>query len=301
MKNKNKIIEILLKLSRRKLIYLTDKKYLELKYLYQTYKKIYIDNPQTFNEKLQWLKLYDRKRIYTTMVDKYEVKKYVSEKLGENCIIPTLGIYDKWEDINFNKLPNQFVIKCTHDSGGVAICKNKKEFDFANAKNKIEKSLKRNYFYAGREWPYKNVRPRILIEKYMEDESGYELKDYKIFCFNGEPKFIQLDYDRFTNHHRNIYDTKWKMQPFNISYSMVSNKEFKKPIELEKMIEYAKKISINIPFARCDFYIVRGCIYFGEITFYPESGFGKFVPEEWNLKLGEMLELPNEKSEKNEK
>ena len=195
--NKQKIIKllrkpsiVLLKLDHINLIKLSDKKYIELRYFSLFLKELNLDNPKSFNEKLQWLKLYDRNSEYTKMVDKYEVKKYVSNIIGEEYIIPTIGIYNSFDEIDFKKLPNKFVIKCTHDSGGLVVCKDKNKLDKNNAKKKIEKSLKTNYYYCGREWPYKNVKPRIIIEKYMCTKEQKELIDYKFFCFNGNPKII---------------------------------------------------------------------------------------------------------------
>ena len=171
---------------------LPDKYILKREYRLRMGIPLNLQNPQIFNEKLQWLKLYDRNPLYTTLVDKYAVKKWVSEKIGEQYVIPTLGIWEKFEDIDFDKLPNKFVLKCTHDSGGLVICKDKTKFDIESAKNKLNKSLKQNYYYSLREWPYKNVSPRIIAEKYMEDSRDAELRDYKFYTFNGEPKFIQI-------------------------------------------------------------------------------------------------------------
>lgn len=274
---------------------LPDYIFLKTKYRYKFNKKLDLNNPQTFNEKLQWLKLYDRNPEYTKMVDKYEAKKYVANIIGEEYIIPTLGVYDKFEDINFATLPNQFVIKCTHDSGGLIICKDKTKLNIKEARKKINKSLKRNYFYTGREWPYKNVKPRIIAEQYMVDESGTELKDYKIFNFNGIPQFIQVDFNRFKGHQRKLYSTDWKELDFNLVYSINKNVKISKPEKLKEILKLAKKLSINHSFIRTDFYVINDKIYFGELTFFPEAGFGKFIPEEWDEKLGNILELPKEK------
>lgn len=274
---------------------LPDYIFLQIKYRYKFNKKLDLKKPQTFNEKLQWLKLYDRNPEYTKMVDKYEAKKYVANIIGEEYIIPTLGVYNKFEDINFATLPNQFVIKCTHDSGGLIICKDKTKLNIKEARKKINKSLKRNYFYTGREWPYKNVKPRIIAEQYMVDESGTELKDYKIFNFNGIPQFIQVDFNRFKGHQRKLYSTDWKELDFNLVYSINKNVKISKPEKLKEILKLAKKLSINHSFIRTDFYVINDKIYFGELTFFPEAGFGKFIPEEWDEKLGNILELPKEK------
>ena len=172
--------------------FMDDKQFLKKKYHLVFHKELNLDDPKSFNEKLQWLKLHDRRDIYTTMVDKYEAKRYVSDLIGEKYIIPTIGVYNRFEDIDFNVLPNQFVIKCTHDSGGVIICKDKSKLNLINAKRIINKCLKRNYYYVHREWPYKNVKPRIIIEKYMEDDNSKTMRDYKFFCFNGRPEIMYL-------------------------------------------------------------------------------------------------------------
>lgn len=273
---------------------LPDYIFLQIKYRYKFNKKLDLKKPQTFNEKLQWLKLYDRNPEYTKMVDKYEAKKYVANIIGEEYIIPTLGVYDKFEDINFATLPNQFVIKCTHDSGGLIICKDKTKLNIKEARKKINKSLKRNYFYTGREWPYKNVKPRIIAEQYMVDESGTELKDYKFFCFNGEPKLLFVAKDRPYATKFNYYDMDFKKLPFKQHYKNF-NDYIEKPKGFEKMIELSRKLSKDIPHVRVDFYDINGKVYFGELTFYHLSGFEKFEPEEWDRKLGDMLELPKEK------
>ena len=269
---------------------LPDYIFLQIKYRYKFNKKLNLKKPQTFNEKLQWLKLYDRNPEYTKMVDKYEAKKYVANIIGEEYIIPTLGVYDKFEDINFATLPNQFVIKCTHDSGGLIICKDKTKLNIKEARKKINKSLKRNYFYTGREWPYKNVKPRIIIEKYMVDESKKELKDYKFFCFNGEPKLLFVAKDRPFATKFNYYDMNFKKLPFKQHYENF-NDYIEKPKGFEKMIELSKKLSKDIPHVRVDFYDINGKVYFGELTFYHFSGFEKFEPEEWDKILGDMLKL----------
>ena len=308
--NKQKIIKllrkpsiVLLKLDHINLIKLSDKKYIELRYFSLFLKELNLDNPKSFNEKLQWLKLYDRNSEYTKMVDKYEVKKYVSNIIGEEYIIPTLGIYNSFEEINFDKLPNQFVLKCTHDSGGIVICKDKNNLDVKQAKNKINKSLKKNYYYSGREWPYKNVKPRIIVEKYMEESDKKELKDYKLFCFNGIPQIVLVCSERYSseNMSETCFDMNWNLIDVVESGHRIDT-TISKPKKFKEMIALSKKLSKGIPFIRVDWYEIKGKLYFGELTFYPASGFEKFEPEEWNYKMGEMLELPKKKiSDDNEK
>jgi len=284
--------KVIIALAARKIIYLPDAIYLKLLYKDFIGKKLDLDNPKTFNEKMQWLKLFDRKPEYINMVDKYEVKKYITDIIGSEYIIPTLGIYEKFDDIDFDKLPNQFVIKCTHDSGGIVICKDKENLDLKQTRKTINKFLKRKYYFFNREWPYKNVRPRIIIEKYMEDEKEKELIDYKIMCFNGEAKLEFTCSERFSNDGLKVtfFDNEWNKLPFERKYES-SKKEIKKPSNFEKMIELSEKISKDIIFLRVDWYEINGKLYFGENTFFPGSGLEKFKPEEWDLKLGNLIKL----------
>lgn len=270
-----------------------DRLYLEKFFEARIGRKLNLDFPKTFNEKLQWLKLHDRKPKYTTMVDKYVVKMYVADKIGEQYIIPTLGVWDTFDEIDFDKLPNKFVMKCTHDSGGLVICRDKVNFDKQAAKKKINRSLRRNYYYSGREWPYKNVPPRIIAEQYMEDSETSELKDYKFMCFNGKVKCSFVCSDRFSHKglHVTFFDRDWNVLPFDRHYPRVKE-GLPKPINYIKMIELAEILSKNIPFVRVDFYEVNKKIYFGELTFYPGSGLEEFTPEKWDRILGDWLVLP---------
>jgi len=254
--------------------------------------KLNLENPQTFNEKLQWLKLYDRKPEYTQMVDKVAAKEYVAKIIGEEHIIPTLGIWDKFEDINFDKLPNQFVLKTSHDSGGVVICKDKSKFNIENAKFKLRKHLKKKSFYLTREWPYKHVVPRILAEKYLVDESGVELKDYKIFTFDGVPKLIQVDFCRFKDHKRNVFTVDWEFLNITIKYPNNPDYRILKPNQLDNILKVAAILSKGIPHVRVDFYCFKEKYYFGELTFYHGGGMEKFTPEKWDYTLGNWIELP---------
>ena len=294
--------KILLGLDRKRLINLNDRTYLKIVYNEMTNKKLDLKNPKSFNEKLQWLKLHDRKDIYTTMVDKYEVKNYVSKIIGDDYIIPTIGIYDKFDDIDFNKLPNQFVIKCTHDSGGLVICSDKTTFDIDSAKKKINDCLHHNYFNTWREWPYKNVKTRIIVEKYMGDD----LNDYKIMCFNGNPYYSFVCSDRNTDKglHVTFFNDRWTKMNFERHYPS-SKEEIKKPIKYDKMLELSKILSQNIPFVRVDWYEINNKIYFGELTFFPGGGYEEFTPEEWDYKLGDLINIEgvrnNEKGKSNKK
>lgn len=273
----------------------SDEKYLKYKFKLVFGKELNLKNPQTFSEKLPWLKIYDRKPIYTTMVDKYEAKKYVADIIGKEYIISTLGVWDKFEDIDFDKLPSQFVLKCTHDSGGLVICRDKSKFDYKFAKKKINKSLKRNYFWQGREWPYKNVKPRIIAEKYMEDPQTKDLKDYKFFCFNGEPQFLFIATDRASKTEEtkfDFYDIKFNHLPFTNGHPN-SKKCIDKPQTFNEMIRLVSILSKDIPHVRVDFYEIAGKLYFGELTFSHWSGFMPFQPPEWDKKIGDWLILPN--------
>lgn len=288
---------ILLKLSDKKIIQISDKKFYELQYLSVFNKHLSLKKPQTFNEKLNWLKLNDRKEIYTTMVDKIAVKDYVSNILGDEYIIPTYGIYDSFDEINFDELPDKFVIKCNHYGGsdGVFICEKNKS-NFKKIENDINKTLKKNLFEFAREWPYKNVKPRIIIEKYMNNKDNSDLKDYKFFVFNGKVKCFKIDFDRFSEHKANYYDIKGNLLKFGEEVCPPDfNKQLEIPNNIKEMIEVSEKLSNDNPFVRVDLYDIDNKIYFGEITLYPAAGFGKFIPEEWDKKLGDMIELSIDK------
>jgi hypothetical protein len=226
------------------------------------------------------------------MVDKYEAKKYVSSIIGEEYIIPTIGIYNSFSEIDFDKLPNQFVIKCTHDSGGVTICHNKKDFNIRKAKRRFNAIMKRNYYYRNREWPYKDLKPRIIIEKYM-DNNGEELEDYKVHNFNGIPKVILVCKDRHkkTGLTEDFFDTEWNHLDIKRPNHENSKEIIERPKQLEEIVMLSKKLSKKIPFVRTDFYIINNKIYFGELTLYPAGGFIPFVPDDWDYKLGDYLNI----------
>ena len=279
--------------------YVTDKLYIRCLFREQLGYWPNLNNPKSFNEKLQWLKLYDRKPIYTTMVDKYAVKKYVADRIGEEYIIPTLGVWDKFDDIDFDVLPDQFVLKCTHDSGGLVICKDKSKLDIDQARKKIEKSISNDYYLQGREWPYKNVKRRIIAEAYMEDSQVNELRDYKFFCFNGCPKYCQVISNRSIAETIDFYDMDWKHQEFNgLSLPRkpfpTSTIPISEPRPFGKMKEIVALLSKDIPFVRVDLYCIGKRIYFGEMTFYPACGYGTFYPTHWNILMGNLLVLPKE-------
>lgn len=250
-----------------------------------------LKSPKTYNEKLQWLKLNDKHSEYTIMVDKYEAKEYVKKIIGEEYIIPTLGVWDNFDEIDFDKLPNQFVLKTTHDSGGIVVCKDKTKLDLNVARKKLEKSLQHNFFYEHREYPYKDVKPRIIAEKFMVDESGTELKDYKFFCFDGIVKMLFVATDRPFDTRFDFYDTDFKHLPFKQGHPLAT-KEIRKPNGFEEMKRIASTLSKGIPHVRVDLYDINGKIYFGELTFFHLSGNVPFEPKEWDNKIGEWLKLP---------
>lgn len=268
-----------------------DAKFLRIKYKLHIGKKLNLENPQTFNEKLQWLKLYDKKPEYTQFVDKYEVRKYIANTIGEEYLISLLGVYDNFDEIDFDVLPNKFVLKPNHTSGNVYICKDKSQINYIELKKEVNMWLKRRYYWMHREWPYKNVKPKIICEKYMVDESGIELKDYKFMCFNGKVKcsFICLNRNSSNGLNIDIYDINWNPMPFGRPNHPNSGTVIPKPNNFDKMVRFAEKLSKDIPFVRVDFYEINGQIYFGELTFYPGAGFEEFTPESYDYLLGSWI------------
>lgn len=283
-----------MKLFRKLSRLIPDRIYLQIVYFKHFRRFINFNNPKTFNEKIQWLKLNYRNEEYTKLVDKYRVKQYITKLIGEEYVIPTLGVWNNVDDIDFKSLPEKFVLKCNNDSGGIVICKNKKDFDEAKAKSFLKERLKNNGYWYRREWPYKNVKPCIIAEKYMEDSISKDIKDYKFFCFNGSMEFFDIDIDRFIEHRANYYDRNGNFLPFGKTYCPPDyTKKIEMPKNLDKMIELAETISHNTVLSRIDFYEIDGQVYFGEITFYPGSGFSPFTDEKWDYKLGDMIDLPN--------
>ena len=272
--------------------WMSDKAFISMKYKTILGRKLNISNPITFNEKLQWLKLNNRRPEYTSYVDKYLVKEYISRVIGAEYVIPTLVVWDDVKNVDYSSLPDRFVLKCTHDSGSIAICKDKSLFDAKGVTSDLSKCLKQNFYYLGREWPYKNVKPRIIAECYLEDQSTNELRDYKFFCFWGKVKCFKVDFDRFTCHKANYYDVNGNL--LNIGEMACPpdpTKDIKLPKNLNKMIEFAERLSKEIPFVRIDFYEIEDKVLFGEMTFFPASGFGKFIDERNDYLLGEWLDI----------
>ena len=273
---------------------LSDKTYLKLEYFFVFKKRLNLKDPKSYSEKLQWIKLYDRKPYYTQLVDKYEAKKVAASQIGEEYIIPTLGVWERFEDIDFDKLPEQFVLKCTHDSGCVVICRDKNNFDIESAREKLNNGLKRNYYWIAREWPYKNVKPRIIAEKYIEAKEGEGLDDYKFFCFDGEVKALFVASDRYNKSEElkfDFFDSDFNfIEAYNGHPS--SNGKVEKPKNFEEMKKIASTLSAGLPEVRIDLYSVDGKIYFGEYTFFSNSGMVPIEPKSFDLELGSYIKLP---------
>ncbi len=273
---------------------LSDKTYLKLEYFFVFKKRLNLKDPRSYSEKLQWIKLYDRNPYYTKLVDKYEAKKVAASQIGDEYIIPTLGVWERFEDIDFDKLPEQFVLKCTHDSGCVVICKDKNSFDIEGAREKLNNGLKRNYYWIAREWPYKNVKPRIIAEKYIEANEGEGLDDYKFFCFDGEVKALFVASDRYNK------SAELKFDFFDSDFNFIeaynghpsSNGSIEKPQNFEEMKKIASTLSAGLPEVRIDLYSVNGQIYFGEYTFFSNSGMVPIEPESFDIELGSYINLP---------
>ena len=287
-------IKILLFLDYHKIITLTDKTHIKLSYKLYMHKRLNLENPQTLNEKIEWLKLNDRKDIYTLMVDKYEAKKYVSSIIGEEYIIPTIGVYDTFDEIDFSLLPDKFVMKATQSSGDVFICQDKNKINKKKLKRLCQKWLKRDYYRLWREWPYKNVKPRILIEKYMEDNCSKDLFDYKLHCFNGKIDNILVCIDRFSDTGVKYYyfDKNWNHLPYSLYESTDQcNVNIDKPKKLNEMIMISEKLSNNIPQLRVDLYYINNKIYFGELTFSSNGGMDTTITENADNILGSRIKL----------
>ena len=256
-----------------------------------------LETPRTFNEKLQWLKLHDRNPLYCTLADKYAVKEYVGRIIGAEHIIPTLGVWERFEDIDFDALPHRFVLKCTHNSGGTVLVKDKRRMDRKAAGRTIRRSLGRNYFYYGREWPYKNIKPRIIAEKLLTDGAD-DLPDYKILCFHGEPKVILVCRGRFSadGMTEDFYDVDLRHLPVKRPKCANPHRQIGCREEVNEMLALAKRLSEGLPFVRVDFYAALHQVYFGELTLYPASGFERFIPDSFDREMGQWLKLGPEKA-----
>lgn len=287
------------RLVRRNLLnFIPDNLYLKLQYRLTFDKKLDLKNPKTFNEKLQWLKLYNRKSIYTTMVDKFASKKFFSERLGEEYVVPSLGgPWYSFDEIDFDTLPEKFVLKTNHDSGGVMLCRDKETFDKEKARAFFEKHLKINYYWSAREWPYKNIKPCIFAEQFLEDGSGDAIYDYKFFCFNGVPKIMYLSRDRSETPRTDFFDMEYNHLDMRMK-DPNSDVLPEKPSRFEEMKFLAAKLSSGIPHVRVDFYMIGSHLYVGEMTFFHCGGFVSVKPESWNLEMGNWISLPEKTKKK---
>lgn len=269
--------------------------YLRIQYYLKMKKRLNLENPQTFSEKIQWLKLYGRRPIDTVLSDKYAVKDYISKNIGSQYVIPLLGVWDKFSEIDFEKLPNQFVLKCTHDSGGIIVCKDKKLLDKKRAEKILTRSLKHDYFVFSRERAYQNIPRRIIAEEYKEDSQTGELRDYKFFCFDGEPKLLFVASDRQNEGEEtkfDFFDMQYNHLPFTNGHPNAKVLP-QKPASFEEMKKLAAILSKGIPHVRVDLYDVNGKVYFGEMTYSHWGGMMPFEPEEWDYTLGSWIKLPN--------
>ncbi|WP_394916329.1 ATP-grasp fold amidoligase family protein [uncultured Robinsoniella sp.] len=273
--------------------FLPDEFYVKLYYRLRVKRKLNLKNPETYNEKLQWLKFNDRDPFYSIIVDKYEVRKVIAREIGEKYLIPLVGVWDSFEQIDFSKLPHKFVLKCNHDSGGFVICVDKEKFNIENAKKIIESSMKRNFYYVGREWQYKNIEPKIICEEFI-GENDIPPTDYKISCFNGIVDNVMICYGRETGTTKYyFFDKNWKLLRYNYwGKNAATNFTTPKPENMDEMFELAEKLSKEYYFARIDLYNVNGKVYFGEITLCPNSGFDGNILSETDSLLGKKLRLP---------
>lgn len=279
--------------------FISDKTYYRIQYYAVLGRFPNIDNPILYTEKLQWLKLYDHNPIYTKIVDKYEVKNIISKIIGENYIIPTLNVWNSPEEIDFDSLPNQFVLKTTFGGGGdgIVICRDKSMLNIDETIKKLKKSFNTDPYIRAREWPYKNVPRRIIAEQYMEDDSG-ELRDYKFYCFNGEPKVMLVASNRFTNHNFNYFDMDFNVLPITSAMGAQSDVKMNRPDCFDEMKEVAAKLSKGFPHVRVDLYNSGGKVLFGELTLYDSSGYDDLSSEEWNRRFGDWITLPMKTSNK---
>lgn len=275
---------------------MSDEELIRKTYEAQMGKKLNLDNPKTFNEKLQWMKLHNRDSKYVMMTDKYQVKQWVAEKIGKKHVPKLLGVWDQFEEIDFDALPDQFVLKCTHDSGGLAICTDKSVFNKTKARKKLNRCLKRNYYWGGREWQYKDIKPRIIAEEYLKGIGGKDSIEYKVSCFGGVVKFITVcqgkPHETYSDRTNDHYTKDWSERiPFEVYYKSCGH-EIEKPNELEEMVSICETLAEGIPYVRVDVYIVDGTIYFGEMTFTTWGGLAKFNDEKWDYLLGEWIPVP---------
>lgn len=288
--------------------FLSDERWNKFMWKLKIGKTLNLDNPRGFNEKVIWLKIYDQNPEYIMMVDKYLVREYIAETIGEEYLIPLLGVWENADDIDFDALPDEFVLKCNHNSGeGMCVCKDKSALNVDEVKKNIRKALKRNYYWNAREWSYKYVKPRVICEKFMKDTYTSNLSgtllDYKFYCFNGEPKFLYVGSNDVSDGYKgevelSFFDMNWQTPEFYRTDHKPVSFTVEKPSTFDEMVDIARKLSKGIPFIRVDLYCINGKVYFSELTIYPGGGFGLFSPEEWELKIGDWIQLPPKSSYK---
>lgn len=278
----------------RKMRFLPPKIYAKILYEYFTGKKLDLNNPEEFNAKIQWYKVFYHPKILNQLADKYEVRRFIEEKIGAQYLNKLYGLYDKAEDVPFDDLPDKFVVKATHTSSHNLIVPDKSKLDRKKALKKFNKWLDKNQYYRmGQEWAYKDVQPRLVVEKFLKEEGQSSLIDYKFYCFDGEPKFLDLHTDRAQNHQQGCYDMQFNLLPFaKGSLKNILKSELHKPSNFDEMVELSKILSDKFPFVRVDFYSVNGKTIFGEMTFYPGDGRKDFYPDEYNVIIGDYFKLP---------
>lgn len=274
--------------------WMSDKYFIKVMWKQMAGYSLDLDNPSTYNEKLQWLKLYDRNPLYTQLVDKYRVKEWVKHKIGEEYVIPLIAVYDDVDEIDVESLPCQFVLKCNHDSGSVIVVRDKSNLDWKNVHSRLKRSLERNFYDCFREWAYKDVKPCVLAEQYMEDITNKNLMDCKFFCFDGVPKLLYVARDGAEIPTTDFFDMDFNHLPIRMK-DPNAKERIEKPGTFDKMVELAKVLSDGIPHVRVDFYSIGDKIYFGEMTFYPSCGFTMVKPMEWNQKMGDWIKLPKKR------
>lgn len=270
---------------------ISDENYIRMQYKSRTGKDLHLDPPVLYNEKVQYAKLFYHDQRLKQLVDKYAVREYVSETIGAQYLAKLYGVYNSVEEIPFDKLPDKFVMKLTNGSGYNIICQQKTEKIVRKMKTRFRKWLKVDFYMLGREWAYKDVKNRIICEEYLECDEPYGLNDYKVFCFDGVPKMIQVDYSRFTGHKRNLYTPDWEYIDEKVAYENDRNADIPKPDNLMEMLACAGKLSEGFPHVRVDFYNVKNRLVFGEMTFYHGAGYLQFENEEFERELGSYWEI----------
>lgn len=272
---------------------MSDERFVRKSFELRMGKKVNLENPVTLNDKLQWLKLHDRRPIYTIMADKYRAREYITEKIGSEYTVPLYGVWKNVDDIDFDSLPDSFVIKCNHDCGGLSICRDKNTFDVESAKKKLSRSMSRNYYTIGREWQYKNIKPVILAEKLLFNSDGSPLVEYDFFCFNGNVRMVSCAWgerDRGEVHYNDFYDEHFNRLDLNCYYPS-SDVIHEKPVWFDQMKELAVKLAGDRAFLRVDIYVCDNRPYIGELTFHHWGGMGAYEPIEWNSTLGSWLDI----------